>query len=274
MTLRPGVLFGLVLLAAFLLMLACDLGVAKSIKTVRRAEDRATRPSVQLVAKTPLPSGDGVSRPSVEPAAEASGPSDEVLALMRSLVALRVAVRGSEVKYDRGDWRHWVDADRDCQNTRAEVLIAESAGPVSFTPNADGEECRVTGGKWRGPWSGEFFTDAGDVDIDHHVPLAHAHESGGWNWDQKRKRAYANDLDHPATLQATSKSVNRNKGKQPPDQWRPDETAGWCRYAADWIAVKSKWQLTITEREAKALREMLITCDYAGSWGLFRSRQP
>ena len=233
-------------LAAFLLTLACDPGIAKSVKTVRRAADVA-------------------SQLSVEPSAEPSAPSGEVIELMAALDSLPVAGRGSEVKYDRNHWPHWVDADRDCQNTRAEVLIAESASPVSFTPNADGEECRVTGGQWRGPWSGEIFTDAGDVDIDHHVPLGHAHESGGWDWDRERKRAYANDLDHPASLQATSKLVNRTKGKQPPDQWRPEATAGWCRYAADWIAVKSKWQLTVTDGEAKALREMLHTCDDANS---------
>ena len=188
-------------------------------------------------------------------------------AAVEALGGLAVAPRGSGIDYDRDDWRHWIDRDGDCQNTRAETLIAESRAPVSFAAREDNDRCRVIRGEWRGPWSGEIFTDAGDVDIDHHIPLAHAHESGGWQWSAGRKRAYANDLSNPASLQATKASLNREKGKQAPDQWRPPNRAAWCRYAADWIAVKSYWELTVTRDEVDALRDMLATCGAPGSWG-------
>lgn len=189
----------------------------------------------------------------------------EIRAALETLDALPVAPRGSGIDYNRGDWRHWIDIDGDCQNTRAEVLIAESRAPAAFAPRDDNDQCRVVRGEWRGPWSGATFTDAGAVDIDHHVPLAHAHESGGWQWSADRKRAYANDLSHPASLQATEKSLNRQKGKQPPDEWRPARRAVWCRYAAEWIAVKEHWELTVTMGEVAALREMLDTCASDGS---------
>ena len=227
------------LLAAALLLSACDAG-AKAVKNVGRVVDEAAT----LAAPKP---------PSVVENADAQ-------AAVTTLNGLEIAARGSGIDYDRDDWRHWVDADRDCQNTRAEVLIAESRARVSFAPRDDGEDCRVTQGEWLGPWSGQVFTDAGDVDIDHHVPLGHAHEAGGWQWDADRKRAYANDLSHPASLQVTKKEVNRAKGKQPPDEWRPADKGSWCGYALDWIAVKANWQLTVTETEVDALQEMLATC--------------
>jgi len=240
------------MLATIFSALACDSGV-KAVKTAGRVADDISR-----LAESNSPPTDG------DPVSSRPLPAD-VQAVVAILDRLPVAERGSEIEYDRSDWRHWVDADRDCQDTRAEALIAESLATVIF---ASDEQCRVTGGEWLGPWSGEVFTDAGDVDIDHHVPLGHAHESGGWDWDKERKRAYANDLAHAPSLQATSASVNRAKGKQPPDQWRPEDIAGWCRYASDWVSVKAEWELTVSRAEVGALREMLDTCDDESSRGL------
>ena len=242
-----------VLLAACVVGLAalsCD-SVAPTVKNAARVADELAT----VVARE----GGG----NLAPPVRAPVPAD-VQEVSANLQRLAVAERGSDIDYDRDDWNHWVDADRDCQNTRAEVLIAESLSPVSF---ASDDNCRVVGGEWVGPWSGETFTDASDVDIDHHVPLGHAHESGGWGWDRDRKRAYANDMGNPASLQATKASLNRTKGKQPPDQWRPANERGWCRYAAGWIDVKSTWTLTVTADEKRALSDMLDTCGDAGSWG-------
>ena len=50
--------------------------------------------------------------------------------------------------YDRGDWKHWFDMDKDCQNTRHEVLIDESLTEVIFK---DDRECQVAVGTWRDP---------------------------------------------------------------------------------------------------------------------------
>ena len=143
--------------------------------------------------------------------------------------------------YDRKAWKHWVDEDRDCQNARHEVLVAESTTPVGFKTS---KGCRVVSGNWLGSYSGEVFTDASQLDIDHLVPLKEAHESGGHAWDSYRKRDYANDLTDPNTLIAVDKAMNRQKGAGDPADWLPPNQAYQVNYAKAWVAVKLKWGLT------------------------------
>ncbi len=253
----PAIAALLAVAVAALLVTACTSEVTDTIDAARQLAGD--------VASDTEPSEPSQQPPAaIDPSAE----SPEVQSLLVSLRGLRVAARGGDTEYNRRDWGQWIDADRDCQNTRAEVLISESLAPVSFALEDDGDQCRVIAGRWVGPWTGQVFTDASDLDIDHHVPLGHAHLSGGWDWSPERKRAYANDLTHPASLQATSAPVNRSKGKQAPDEWRPEKSAGWCRYAADWISVKKTWDLTVTSAEVGALEKMLATCDDDPSWGL------
>ena len=159
--------------------------------------------------------------------------------------------------YDREEWRHWVDEDGDCQDTRQEVLIEESVGPVSYT---DSRQCRVASGVWTGPYTGEEFTDPGELDVDHMVPLAEAHSSGGWAWSEAKKRQYANDLSYEGHLVAVRASANRSKGSNGPSYWKPPDHGYWCQYAIDWITVKYRWELFASEGEAAALTEMLETC--------------
>ena len=159
--------------------------------------------------------------------------------------------------YDRDEWRHWIDTDSDCQDTRQEVLIAESRTAVSY---ASSRECRAQSGFWVGPYTGSTLSDPGGLDVDHMVPLANAHRSGGWAWDSARKAQYANDLGYENHLIAVQSSANRSKGSRGPDQWRPPKQDYWCEYAVDWIVIKSSWNLTATEQEAAALQVMLDTC--------------
>ena len=99
------------------------------------------------------------------------------------------------------------------------------------------------------------------VDIDHMVPLAEVHESGGSRWSYARRFAYANDLILAQTLTAVSASSNRSKGARDPAEWKPPLDSAWCQYAQDWIAVKVFWGLSADDDEVTALRAMLEECD-------------
>ncbi len=59
---------------------------------------------------------------------------------------------------------------------------------------------------------------------------------------------------------ATTASANLSKGARGPEDWRPDARSYWCQYAIDWIAIKSTWELTVTQAEGDSLEEMLNTC--------------
>ena len=174
------------------------------------------------------------------------------------ILTIAVSPRGSDIPaYDRDDWKHWRDDDRDCQDARQEVLIAESEVPVAFE---DGRECRVESGRWTDPYTGEVETEPGNLDIDHLVPLANAHRSGGHAWDEERKRRFANELGDEAHLVAVGRSANRSKGSDGPEDWKPPDRGYWCQYAIDWVEIKSEWKLTATEDEFEALGEMLSEC--------------
>ena len=165
--------------------------------------------------------------------------------------------QGDIPNYERSDWKHWTDSDNDCQNTRHEVLIEESSKEVEFK---DDKHCQVVKGVWIDLFIGKEYSDPSKLDIDHMIPLKNAHISGGWDWSLKRKELFANNLNESNHLIAVSASANRSKGSKGPEDWRPSNKDYWCEYATDWMSIKIKWELTVTNREFNALKEMLNTC--------------
>ncbi len=182
----------------------------------------------------------------------------EHLVLPVLVMPRRASVPSHILPYDRVQWRHWIDADGDCQDTRQEVLIAESTTQVGFKT---AKKCRVASGTWDGPFTGRQFTDPRKLDIDHMVPLENAHRSGGWAWNRAKKMRFANDLSYDGHLNAVHYLANRSKGSRGPQNWKPPDHSYWCEYAIHWITIKVAWKLTATKRELAALKQMLNTCE-------------
>ena len=160
-------------------------------------------------------------------------------------------------EYDRKLWKHWKDADKDCQDARQEVLIRDSEEPVTCT---DEKQCRVATGKWRCPYTGTVITDPSKVDVDHMVSLKDAHLSGGWAWPPEQRQNFANNLEDPTHLRATSQYGNRSKGARGPDEWLPPLKGARCQYIQDWIGVKERWEFGLSESERGVLSYMLKIC--------------
>jgi len=101
------------------------------------------------------------------------------------------------------------------------------------------------------------FTKASDVDIDHVVPLSHAHRNGGAGCSRTLKRQFAND---PMNLLVVDDSTNQAKGGKGPDQWMPPLKSYWCHYAVQWRRVKVKYGLISQLREKSKLRMIENKC--------------
>lgn len=142
-------------------------------------------------------------------------------------------------EYNREDWGNWIDEDKDGLNTRNEVLAEESLIKPVISNN------KVVYGKWFDKYTGKYFTNPSDLDIDHLVPLKNAHVSGASNWSKRKKNRYYNYLKYDNHLIAVSKSANRNKSDKSPVEWLPPNEEYQCEYVREWYKIKTYWGLTV-----------------------------
>ena len=161
-------------------------------------------------------------------------------------------------QYLRSDYKHWIDADKDCQDTRQEVLITESLKKVVL----DEKGCKVISGRWYYPYTDKYFTNPRDLDIDHFIPLKEVNRSGGYFWDSERKKQYANDLKNPNSLIAVYKGANRSKSDKDPSDWLPPNQNYHCQYIKIWQEIKQKWELLMDEKERKFIDQKNRDCQF------------
>lgn len=159
--------------------------------------------------------------------------------------------------YVRSYFKHWVDADKNGCDTRAEVLITESTTAVVKKAKT---RCTVVSGTWVSAYDGLTLTTASKVDIDHMVPLAEAWRSGAYKWTVAQRQSYANDLTYARSLIAVSASSNRSKGDKDPALWLPTVSSYTCTYLTNWVAVKYRWMLSVDSQEKATIAAALQSC--------------
>lgn len=164
-------------------------------------------------------------------------------------------------EYNRKDWGTWAKEDRvkgECRWDARQLLLRPYATSVRTDPK---KPCLVLiVGNVPDCYTGLLYTGkASDLTVDHIVPLAEAHRSGGHRWRKKEKSAFFND---PANHCLTTRPVNSAKGDTDPGGqshngqrkgwWPPDESRReW--YAKTWIQVKKSWGLSLDTEEAEAI---------------------
>ncbi|WP_299592874.1 DUF1524 domain-containing protein [uncultured Microbulbifer sp.] len=156
--------------------------------------------------------------------------------------------------YDRHEWLpRWSDADRDCQNTRHELLIRFSLAPVTFK---NSKNCQVAFGLWMDPYTGSFFEKASDLDVEHIVPLKWAHDHGAAGWSREKKRMFAEDPDN---LWLVDDGRNQSKGHRGPDQWMPPYGPVRQVYLRRFMAIAEKYGLQASDVELQIFLAMKET---------------
>jgi hypothetical protein len=171
-----------------------------------------------------------------------------------SVFSLTGGVELDLLTYDRDTWSHWEDFDGDCQNTRHELLIASSEVPVTFTNSS---ECTTSTGQWLDPYTGDTYTLASDLDIDHVIPLNYAHLHGGAVWSAFVKKLFAND---PENLLAVDDGENQSKSAKGPSEWMPPDESYHCEYATRWRFVAAKYELELAGIDLNAIAAVVVGC--------------
>jgi Protein of unknown function (DUF1524) len=183
-----------------------------------------------------------------------------------ALADLAVAEKTSLDGYERGCGAGegcvfgpaWADVDRNGCDQRNDVLHRDL---TEIEVREGTQDCVVIAGGLDDPYTGEVVpfvkAEAGEVPVDHVVPLAAAWVQGAAQWPAEQRAAFANDLTN---LMATTRSANSAKGDSTADEWVPDDPAYACSYATMIITVKDRYALSVTPAEAAALESLLATC--------------
>lgn len=115
------------------------------------------------------------------------------------------------------------------------------------------------GGRVYGPYTGRYFRNDRQTDIEHIVAASEGHDSGLCRATAATRKAFATDL---LNLTLAAPEVNRcgPAGKCGLDagEWMPEKNKCWFAYRI--VQIKTKYALTVDRTEAQALEAVLSQC--------------
>jgi len=152
-------------------------------------------------------------------------------------------------KYNRKHFKHWIDTNSDCINTRHEVFKKLSTGNINY----DSKGCKVVHGKWYDPYTDKNYSNPKKLDIDHVVPLKWAWEHGANLWDNEKRQDFANN---EINLLAVDLRANRQKGAKGILEWLPENKSYQCRYILKFTRIVKKYKLTLSEEEKRQFSDI------------------
>jgi hypothetical protein len=167
--------------------------------------------------------------------------------------SLMTDYRDREKFFNEDDWSFEEDFDGDCQSTRQELLVLTSRVPVRFT---NPRNCVVRLGEWLDEYTGDVFTVASQMDVDHVIPRMYAHTHGGDQWPPQKKLQFSND---PMNMVLVGRREIRRKRDRGPDRYLPREEFQ-CEYVRLWEAVADKYDLQLSASDRAEIGRVLRDC--------------
>ena len=125
-----------------------------------------------------------------------------------------------------------------------------------YSPSVEPRIVEAQGGIY-GPYTGRWFEDIKQTDIEHIVARSEAHDSGLCSASPATRSKFASDL---LNLTLASPSVNRHqKIDKDVSEWLPELNECW--YVDRTVQVRREYGLTIDRAEADAIDRVLAGCE-------------
>ncbi|MFG1947013.1 HNH endonuclease family protein [Nonomuraea sp. NPDC048826] len=207
-------------------------------------------------AASPLGNASG-TLPGLAPIAE-----KEDKARARAIIArLKVRGRGPSTGYTRARYgANWADTATGVPYARngcrtRDDLLARDGRNVRYRA---GSTCEVIAMDLDDPYTGQLIgwskRDAGEVQVDHVVPLAYAWRMGASRWARGKRVDFAND---PLNLLPVKGAANEQKDASGPASWLPPQRRVRCAYVTRFAQVAVKYAVPVTRADK---RTMLAQC--------------
>ena len=143
-------------------------------------------------------------------------------------------------------------------NTRDDVLRRDLAD-LNVRPGT----CYAQSGVLHDPYTAQTIpftrgpTTSEAVQIDHLVSLSDAWYKGAREWDDQRRRDFAND---PRNLLAVGGQANFDKAFRDATAWLPPNEGFRCEFVAKQIDVKAAYGLWMSKNEKRVMQDVLARC--------------
>jgi hypothetical protein len=98
------------------------------------------------------------------------------------------------------------------------------------------------------------------------VTVREVWESGAWAWNASKRKSFMNDRADMMMLALVRTTSAQQRGDKDPAGWLPGSSTSICAYLRNWVSVKTKWGLTMDQREFSAVKTTFVRqCSNSGS---------